>query len=173
MQDKAFELIFREYNRMLTAYLYSLTGNWDTALDLTQDAFVVAYRKMGEFDSSRSLAAWLRGIARNLARNAVRKERRSRQYLMDGSEMDEVFAVLDDSALDAAWEDRVQALQACLDKLPERQRQAIELFYQREKSARETAGNLGVMEKTVFQFLWQARRNLKGCIQQTLSHEGA
>ncbi len=171
MQDKAFEIIFREYHRMITAYLYSLTGNWENALDLTQEVFVIAYRKMDEFDPTRSIAAWLRGIAKNLARNAIRKDNRARLFVVEGIEIDEVFQLMDQGSSDGNWEERLAALRECLGKLPGSQRQAVELFYQGEKSARDVAATLGVLEKTVFQFLWHARRNLRQCIATVMKRD--
>lgn len=173
MQDKAFEIIFGEYNRMITAYAYSLTGDWDLALDLTQDAFVVAYKKMDDFDPSRSIAAWLRGIVKNLARNALRKASRSRLFLMEGHEIEETFAAIDERDDGGNWEEHVGALQQCLEKLPPRQRQAVDLFYLSEKPARDVAGVLGVLEKTVFQFLWQARKSLRQCMNTVMQQEAA
>ena len=163
--DKAFELIFRDNHRMITSYLYSLTGNWEQALDLTQEVFLIAYRKMDEFDSTRSLSAWLRGIAKNLSRNAIRKTNRARMFLVEGEELDELYVAVDDPDADGTWEERLLGLDKCLDKLPASQRRVVNLFYLENKSAREVSSMLGVVEKTVFQFLWQARRNLRQCLR--------
>ncbi|MEM9700850.1 MAG: sigma-70 family RNA polymerase sigma factor, partial [Planctomycetota bacterium] len=42
------------------------------AEDVTQEAFLVAYRKLDEYDPARPFGAWLAGIARNLLRNELR-----------------------------------------------------------------------------------------------------
>jgi len=163
--DQAFELIFRDNQRMITAYLYSLTGDWEQSLDLTQEAFIIAHRKMAEFDATRSLAAWLRGIAKNLARNAIRKTHRTRLIMVEGEELDELFVAVEQLDANGTWEERLRHLEPCLAKLPASQRRVVDLFYREEKSARDIAGLTGVVEKTVFQFLWQARRNLRQCLQ--------
>lgn len=168
MKDKAFELIFREYNRMITAYLYSLVRDGEEALDLTQEVFVVAYRKMAETDSSQSLAGWLRSIAWNLAANELRRRRRHVCHTLDGGEMERTFALLDQPQADQVWEERLKALDRCMDRLPDGQRKAVELFYQLGESARAIAAKLGVVEATVFQFMWQARKNLRNCIERAV-----
>jgi len=170
MQDKAFELIFREHNRMITAYLHSLVGDWEAALDLTQDVFVTAHRRMDTFDPNRSLGAWLRGIARKLAANLVRKRQRHREFLLAGSEIEQVFAHFDDARSDQAWEDRLAALDECLARLPANQNQVTNMFYRLNATAREIAEKLGVLEKSVFQMIWRARRNLHRCIQRRLTY---
>ena len=128
-RDRAFELVFQEYNRMIAAYLYGITGDSERALDLTQEVFLIAYRRMDEFDSSRSLAAWLRGIARNVARNYIRKHRSHRQILLEGNELEEVFAAFDDVRNEDAWEKRLDVLDRCLGRLPDRQRDVVDRRY--------------------------------------------
>ncbi|MBN1669480.1 MAG: sigma-70 family RNA polymerase sigma factor [Kiritimatiellae bacterium] len=175
MQDKAFELVFREHNRMVTAYLHTLTRDWGVALDLTQEVFVVAYRKLDEFDPTKSVGAWLRGIARNLARNALRREFRRREFLWDGNEIDHMFACFDQAADPAAgggpWEDRLQALHACMARLPGRQRKVIDLFYRLGQKARQIAASLGIQEQTVFRLACRARQSLRVCIEN-LTRQG-
>lgn len=165
MRDRGFELIFREHNRMITCYLYSIVGNWGDAVELAQETFVTAYSKMDDFDTNRSLAAWLRGIALNMARNYLRKKNRSRLFLSEGQEIDGVFSVLDNIKTGELWEERLSALSDCRGKLPENQKKVVDLFYDSGKSSRAIALEMGLVEKTVFQFLWLARKSLKLCIE--------
>lgn len=166
MLEKSFELIFHEHNKMITSYLYSLTGNWAEAADLAQETFVVAYRKIDEFDPQRSVAVWLRAIAKNLARNAVRKAYRHREVLMDGDLMEEVYGALDQPSGHGKWEESLSALEGCLGKLPEKQRQVVDMHYGDDKAARYISETIGVLERSVFQLLWQARNNLKDCLRK-------
>jgi len=165
MKDEAFELIFREYGRMVTAYLYGLVGNADESLDLTQETFVVAYRKMKGAAIGQSLAAWLRTIARNVASNALRKDRRHRSLLTEAGRLGRVFSLFDSVEADQTWDERLKALDDCLERLPDAQNRAVDLFYRAGESSREIGRKLGVLESTVFQMMWQARKNLRRCIE--------
>lgn len=166
-RDPAFELIFREYHRMVTAYLYALVGNAEEALDLTQETFVVAYRKIKDCDPRKSLAAWLRSIAWNLASNALRHHRRQRHLLAEaGQRVERSFALFDRVDDDGPWEERLRALDDCVKGLPDPQRRAVTLFYREGESCRQIGARLGVLETTVTQMMWQARRNLRGCIER-------
>ena len=168
MKDKAFEMIFREYNRMVTAYLLSLVGDGDRALDLTQEVFLLAYTKMmDEYDPTRSIGAWLRAIARNLARNALRRERRHRLVLLDGGDIDRLFSVFDRAQPDLIWEERLASLDPCIAALPDRQREVVDRFYRGHQPARAIAQVIGILEKSVFQLMWHARSNLRRCIEST------
>jgi RNA polymerase sigma-70 factor, ECF subfamily len=165
MNDKAFELIFEEHHAMVTAYLQSVTGNKDDAAELAQETFIVAYKKLNEFDRTRSVAAWLRGIAQNLARNTLRKKSRQRMILLEGDELDAVFSTFDNLRTDDLWQDRLKALLECRGRLPDSQRQSVALYYDEGKPPRDIATALGVVEKSVYQILWIARKNLKQCIE--------
>ena len=56
------------------AYIRTFTRDAQIAEDLFQETMLIAWRKFDEFDSRQSLSAWLRGIAKNLIRNAWRKQ---------------------------------------------------------------------------------------------------
>jgi RNA polymerase sigma-70 factor (ECF subfamily) len=167
MSDDLLERMFRTHGRMITAYLHAVLGDWQVAADLTQETFVVAHRKLEHFDRGKSAGAWLRGIARNLARNAVRKQARHREVLLEGKALENTIAYSDPGRRDdgGAW---ITALCECMEKLPERQKEAVGLFYSERKKAGVVADIMGVKEKSVFQLLWEARKSLRACIEKAL-----
>jgi RNA polymerase sigma-70 factor (ECF subfamily) len=166
--DKAFEIVFREHHRMVTAYLHSLLGNWADAAEMTQETFKTAYARIDSFDTTRPVGPWLRGIARNLALNFHRKHARRPEFLQDTGVMEAVYALFDEPRGDEAWEARLQAMDTCIERLPEQQRSAVRLHYGEDESAKSIAVRLSVTEKTIFQTLWRARLNLKLCIETLL-----
>lgn len=78
---EAFRLIFERYSRPVISFLYDLVGNRDLAEDLTQETFVRAYRNLPTMRSETKLSTWLFGIARNVAREAIRARARANQYV--------------------------------------------------------------------------------------------
>lgn len=56
--------------------LYRVTGDYDEAHDLTQEAILHGLRKIRGFDGRGSLAAWVARLGINLARDEFRKRRR-------------------------------------------------------------------------------------------------
>ncbi len=71
----AFGVIVEKYQTQLVRYLYHLVGNEQTALDLTQDTFLEAYRAVGSLRSDLALRAWLFRIATNRAIELHRRRR--------------------------------------------------------------------------------------------------
>jgi RNA polymerase sigma-70 factor (ECF subfamily) len=92
---------------------------------LAQEAFLLAFRKLSEFDQQKDLGDWVRGIARQLEANALRKE--SRRWPILSEHLTEFLLQTQPQELhplaEAAQQDRLTALDACLHGLPERSRQ--------------------------------------------------
>jgi len=72
---EAFEKVVKQNERYLFSLLYSLTGNADEALDLTQETFIRVYRRLHLYDPDRPFKNWLLTIARNLYKDSLRKKR--------------------------------------------------------------------------------------------------
>ena len=85
---KAFEILVRRHHRRLLAYAISVLDDENTARDVVQDSFVVAHRRLDEFDTSRDFAAWMRGIVRNRCREVQRQS--SRMVLLEGGTLDAI-----------------------------------------------------------------------------------
>ena len=64
---EAFGQVIERYQSPIGAYLYRLTGEYETARDLTQDTFIQAYQSLRKNKHEIQLKAWLYGIATNKA----------------------------------------------------------------------------------------------------------
>ncbi len=73
----AFQAIFQRYARPVMAFIYNLVGDRPRAEELTQETFLRAYRGLERMQESTRLSTWLFGIARNVAREAMRDRRRN------------------------------------------------------------------------------------------------
>ncbi len=69
----AFDQLFREYEKMVFAIVFRRLRNHASALEVTQDVFVQALRKIGQLKEVHRFPGWLRRIAARMAINrAVR-----------------------------------------------------------------------------------------------------
>lgn len=80
----AFGALFDRYDRPLRHYLVRLCGEDELAADISQDAFVEAFQKLGQLEDEHSFAAWLHRIARNRMRMEWRRRRLQRFVSLDG-----------------------------------------------------------------------------------------
>src|SRR5438132_4500131 len=73
---EAFRLIFERYSRPVISFIYDVVSDRELAEELTQETFVRAYRNLGTMREETKLSTWLFGIARNVAREALRARMR-------------------------------------------------------------------------------------------------
>jgi RNA polymerase sigma-70 factor (ECF subfamily) len=161
----ALERLFESHGRTVTVFLFTLLGVWDEAADLCQETFIVAFRKFDDYDSGRPAGAWLRGIARNLARNALRKRGRYRRLLAKQRQFESIFGIWTAEEKDGdQFAALADGLSRCIKKLTPRQRETVCFTYEKGKPAREVAELMKIKEGTVYQLLWQARSALRDCL---------
>jgi len=159
----AFGHLVDRYRRRAYVQALGLVGSREDALDLSQEAFVRAYRARRTLDPARPFYAWLYQILRrlcfNFLRNARTRERRmqeeGRAWLVDRAEA----AALDPAAaLDRAETRRRVAL--ALEQLPAREREVLVLKEFEDLKYREIAQLVGIPIGTVMSRLYSARRRL-------------
>jgi len=159
-----FELIVRKY--MKDAYLIALglVGNREDALDLSQEAFVRAYRNMKRFNPNWGFFPWFYQILKNLCINHLRRRRAERGRWLEQLEAHEPTRARGDCfAPDAVAErnetkDRVWA---AIGKLDDRHREVIILRHFQHLSYEQIAQALFCNKGTVTSRLYYAHKKLK------------
>ena len=81
--DEAFVEIIKHYKDGLILYLDSFTHNLDTAEDLMEDTFVKIITQKPNYRPSASFKTWLFTIARNIARDWLRKHSKHKMIPID------------------------------------------------------------------------------------------
>ena len=151
----AFEFIVKRYQRVLFSVAHRMLGNYEDALDATQDVFVRAYQGLDTYDPSRRFFSWIYRIAVNECLNA-RRARRPAEPLPDDMEAKKTGDPLDvvEAAEQSAWID------TALVRLSEEHRLVVVLRHFAELSYEEISDAIGVPEKTVKSRLFEARQRL-------------
>lgn len=156
------ELVTRYMQRAYYTAL-GLVGNHDDALDLSQEAFARAFRARATIDAERPFFPWLYQIIRRLCFNHTR-DQRSRRLKLEaaGSWLsDTTMGRRPLSPDQAAERAELRAhVGAAIERLPEREREALVLREFEELRYREIAEVLGIPIGTVMSRLYRARRSL-------------
>ena len=163
----------RDHHAGLRAFVRALGVAPMWVDDIAQEAFIVAYQRLEEFDVERDFGAWVRGIARNLVINERRKDARRKRILSENltdvlvrtSSVPEV----EEEELGDTGTARLAALRQCMMELPEKSRALIQARYQEEESAPEIAEHLGMKPPAVRKALERVRLALKKCMDERLS----
>lgn len=155
----------RRHQSGLRAYVRSLGMRAEAADDLSQDAFVVAFKRREFFTEGGDFGAWVRGIARKLAANAARMENRRQRLLSDN--ITELLASVEVPAL-ASNPEALSALRGCLGTLKDRHRQLIRQCYFEDLGPGAIASLEGCTANEIRQQLFRIRRALGQCIETRL-----
>jgi RNA polymerase sigma-70 factor (ECF subfamily) len=160
--------LVREQYAMVLSFCTMLMGGRADAEDLAQEVFLVACRRSEVLDDTRPPGPWLRGVARNLARNAARR-RHPVFYLSDGvlEWLDGVYRRIE-ARPGQGWSDRLDALRECLAALAETDRRYVSLHYFQGHSYREISGLLDTSVANVRKRLYRVRRRLADCVLRRL-----
>jgi len=150
--------LVRRYQSSVCAAAYGVTGDRGLSEDVAQETFVAAWRSLSSLRDPSRLGEWLRGIARNLARKAMRR-RAPVEELGDP-------AADHDLARDAIARDEARLTWTALRELPEAYREALVLYYWEDQSARQVAEALGITEATAMQRLSRGRALLRDEVQR-------
>src|SRR2546423_12890840 len=71
--DSGFEELVRRYQRPIVSYVYRMTGDYEAALDLTQEVFIKVYGSLARYRSEYKFSTWIYRIAHNAAIDHLRR----------------------------------------------------------------------------------------------------
>jgi RNA polymerase sigma-70 factor (ECF subfamily) len=134
--DEALARLVPAYRRRVFGLAYGILGDRAAAEDVAQEVFVKVWQAFDSFDGRAQLSTWIYAITRNASISA------------DGEPEDAGDAQL--------WR--------LVETLPDKQRQAIVLFYQEDRSIEDIAGMLGMPVNTVKTHLHRGRARLAAAL---------
>jgi RNA polymerase sigma-70 factor (ECF subfamily) len=159
--------LFLANQKRFFGVILSLVGNIADAEDVLQDVSVVMWQKFDTYRSGTDFAAWGLRIARLETMNFVRKRRRAGFVAFDEALLESVSQEVV-SATNSS-EERGQALQDCLRKLPIHSRTLIELRYEPGANPKAVAQRMGRSIESVYKALTRTHEALMQCIELKLS----
>jgi RNA polymerase sigma-70 factor (ECF subfamily) len=172
----AFRVLMKRHNQMLYRAARSILKNETEAEDAVQEAYLQAYRAMGDFRGDAKLSTWLVRITVNESITRLHKHaRRAEVIRLDGDELQDQHSS-EDSMNDSPPELPERAMQRAqtrklleskIDQLPDAFRTVFVLRAVEEMTVEETAAVLGIPEATVRTRFFRA----KGMMREFLSRE--
>lgn len=156
---EAFERLVPAYRRRVFGLAYSLLRDRGAAEDVAQEVFVRLWQALPRYDGRAQLSTWIYAITRNAAISAIRKQRRA-VSLSDPA----VFEEVESRSASPAAEPSDGALWRLVEALPDKQRLAVTLYYQEERTVEEVAAMMGLPVSTVKTHLHRARASLAAAL---------
>lgn len=159
----AFEQLIHLHSSRVRAFVSMRLPVSHLVDEIAHEAFVFAYRHIGEFALGSNFGAWLRAIANNLVRAEVLRYSRSVK-----NQQNYLEHCLVESAEGEGLKPEspmVIYLEECMEDLPEGQRELLQRRYKLIESTRDMAQAMGQSEAWVRTTLCRVRRALRACVE--------
>jgi len=161
----AFEGIVRRWQEPLINLAYRFCRDRGRAEEMAQEAFLRAYRGLGQWRKDAVFSTWLFALATNLYRSELRRIPARTVSLEDIAEPSNARA--SDGGLED--HDRDLAVRRAVCALPAKYREALILFYFHDMDVTTAARSLGLPEGTVKARLFRGREMLRVKLTQRLA----
>jgi RNA polymerase sigma-70 factor, ECF subfamily len=175
-QRTAFDALVRRYDQSVLRLALHMLGNEQDAQDVHQEAFIKAYRHLGNFRFECSFYTWLYRIVTNLCLDQMRRRKSRREdpaTILDasGDEMDLMANITDDRAMANPGREldrkvMSERIQEALDKLTPRERTVFELKHYQGLKLRTIGEMLSTTEETAKNTLFRATRKLRASLAE-------
>jgi RNA polymerase sigma-70 factor (ECF subfamily) len=174
----AFESLVKKYEKKMFNVSYRITGNYEDASEIVQDAFVSAYRNLKNFRGQSRFLTWLTAITINLSKNRLKqlKARNAHEPVSidDPIQTDDGQVAADPPSNEPTVLDRMEKqdvrrkVQDCIEALEPDFREVIILRDMQDFSYDEIGNMLKVREGTIKSRLFRAREAVKECLKRAL-----
>jgi RNA polymerase sigma-70 factor (ECF subfamily) len=179
---QAFGALVEKYQKKMLNVAYRMIGDYQEACEITQEAFLSAYRAIKKFRGEAAFSTWMTGIVLNQARNRL-KQMKTRSRYESGSLNDPVGTPEGPIPREVASEDcsaaeqfekkeTARMVQDCISALDPEFREVLVLREVQGYSYEEIRDILSVPDGTVKSRLFRAREILKGILEKRMGGRG-
>jgi len=163
--EGSFEELVRRYQRPISAYVYRMIGNYESALDLTQEIFIKVYSSLRRYREEFKFSTWIYKIAHNCAVDHLRRNASREQSLVMGPEGDQYDLPVESGRPSPEQEserkERRVEIESVVRSLPANYRALIILRHSQDLSYEEIVEVTGLPLGTVKNRLFRAREMMR------------
>src|SRR5215471_18418398 len=163
--EGCFEELVRRYQRPISAYVYRMVGDYESALDLTQEIFIKVYNSLRRYRSEFKFSTWIYKIAHNSAVDHLRRTSTREQSLITGGEGEHYELPIESSRLSPEQEseqkERRSEIESVVRTLPATYRELITLRHSQDLTYEEIVEVTGLPLGTVKNRLFRAREMMR------------
>ena len=163
--EGGFEELVRRYQRPISAYVYRMVGNHESALDLTQEIFIKVYGSLSRYRPEFKFSTWIYKIAHNAAIDHLRRNVGRERSLINGTESDNYDLPIECEGLSpeqqSEREERRMEIESVVRSLPTAYRELIVLRHSQDLTYEEIVDVTGLPLGTVKNRLFRAREMMR------------
>ena len=169
-REASFEELVRRYQRPIAAYVYRMVGDYDAALDLTQEVFIKVYNSLSRYRAEFKFSTWIYKIAHNAAIDHLRRHAVREQALTTSVDGERREVMIESRRLTPEQEserkERRSEIESVVQLLPASYRELVVLRHSHDLSYDEMAEVTGLPLGTVKNRLFRAREAMRDLLLQ-------
>lgn len=158
---EAFRVLVRRYWPLMVGLAIGQVGESTEAEDIAQEAFILAYRRLGDLRDPACFAGWLARIVRNQSADTLRQRARRRVVSLDDLPEPPDPAVEAYSTNPGLTEPQRRFIRQVVRSLPEKFRTVVMMRFITNLSLEEIARQMGKRPGTVRVWLHRALKQLR------------
>jgi RNA polymerase sigma-70 factor, ECF subfamily len=170
--DGGFEELVKRYQRPISAYVYRMVGDYESALDLTQEIFIKIYGSLSKYRPEFKFSTWIYKIAHNAAIDHLRRNSGRERSLQNGTESDSYDLPIESEGPSPEQQseraERRAEIETVVRSLPTTYRELIVLRHSQDLTYEEIVEVTGLPLGTVKNRLFRAREMMR----QQFLHRG-
>jgi RNA polymerase sigma-70 factor (ECF subfamily) len=163
--EGGFEELVRRYQRPISAYVYRMVGDYEVALDLTQEIFMKVYGSLSRYRSEFKFSTWIYKIAHNAAIDHLRRNAAREASLMKDVQGEEYELPIESGKISPEVEserkERQREIETVVRALPAAYRELIVLRHAQDLTYDEIVEVTGLPLGTVKNRLFRAREMMR------------
>ena len=163
--EGSFEELVRRYQRPISAYVYRMVGDYDIALDLTQEIFIKIYASLARYRPEFKFSTWIYKIAHNAAIDHLRRNTGRERSLTNGTESDNYDLPLESESPSPEQQseraERRIEIETVVRSLPTAYRELVVLRHSQDLTYEEIVDVTGLPLGTVKNRLFRAREMMR------------
>ena len=164
-REDGFEELVRRYQRPIAAYVYRMVGDYEAALDVTQEVFIKVYNSLRRYRSEFKFSTWIYRIAHNSAVDHLRRYSTRGQSLTNEFDGEQYDLPIESRRLSPEQEseraERRAEIEQVVRRLPTAYRELVLLRHSHDLSYDEIAEVTGLPLGTVKNRLFRAREVMR------------
>ncbi len=165
---QAFRFLVKQYERLVFHVAARLLNRQEDLEDVCQEVFIKVHQKLPEFRGKSKLSTWIATIAYRVAINHLKKRK-------DGTEIDDSEReflhndmITNDHPHNIVEKQELKTyVREMVDKLPSQYKTVLSLYHLEEMGYKEIVEITGLPEGTVKNYIFRARKLLKGMIENS------
>lgn len=170
--ESAFTEIVRLYKDKIVNFLFQMTGDYQRAVDLSQETFLRVYFKADKYKPIAPFSSWVYAIASNLAKTELKKRYRMNQVSLDDVQYSAEVSTPSDETTDSGL---ARNLREALDRLSLRYRIPVVLKdmegYSQEEIARIIRRPVGTVKARISRGRSMLKRQLEKATKENLTFQ--